>query len=133
LRLENTSEKRYQSSHHIPFDLQLLSWQTPSSARQSAISESRLRKWWRRAAAAMIVIFLAGYFTGARSAPASPKFRQLTFQRGSIQSAAFAPVGQTVMYSAMWNGKSTPELFSTRIGDLLSRPLQLDDSQVAAI
>jgi len=33
----------------------------------------------------------------------------------------------------MWNGKSTPEMFSTRIGDLLSRPLQLDDSQVADI
>jgi len=81
----------------------------------------------------MIGIFLAGYFSGARSSTASPKFRQLTFQRGSVQSAAFAPDGQTVIYSAMWNGKPTPEMFSTRIGDLLSRPLQLDDSQVADI
>ena len=38
-----------------------------------------------------------------------------------------------MIYSAMWNGKPTPEMFSTRIGDLLSRPLQLDDSQVADI
>jgi len=81
----------------------------------------------------MTGMFLAGYLTGARSGLASPKFRQLTFQRGSIQSAAFAPDGQTVIYSAMWNGKPTPEMFSTRIGDLLSRPLQLDDSQIVDI
>jgi serine/threonine protein kinase len=133
--LEKNPEERFQSAHDIAFDLQLLSGQTPSSTRQSAISEPRLRKWWQPAAvtAAMIGIFLAGYFSGARSKAALPKFRQLTFQRGSIQSAAFAPDGQTVIYSAMWNGKPTPEMFSTRIGDLLSRPLQLDDSQVADI
>jgi len=33
----------------------------------------------------------------------------------------------------MWNVKPTPEVFSTRIGDLLSRPLQLDDSQIVDI
>ncbi len=133
--LEKNPEERFQSAHDIAFDLQLLSGQTPSGARERAISEPRLRKWWPRAtvAAAMIGIFLAGYFTGTRSAAVSPKFRQLTFQRGSIQSAAFAPDGQTVIYSAMWNGKPTPEVFSTRIGDLLSRPLQLDDSQIADI
>src|SRR6202035_368787 len=133
--LEKNPEERFQSAHDIGFDLQLLSGQTPSSTRQSAISEPRLRKWWQRAAVAtaMIGIFLAGYFSGGHSPAASPKFRQLTFQRGSVQSAAFAPDGQTAIYSAMWNGKPTPELFSTRIGDLLSRPLQLDDSQVADI
>jgi serine/threonine protein kinase len=133
--LEKNPEERFQSAHDIAFDLQLLSGQTPSSTRQSAISEPKLRKWWPRAgvATAMIAIFLAGYFSGARSKAALPKFRQLTFQRGSVRSAAFAPDGQTVIYSAMWNGKPTPEVFSTRIGDLLSRPLQLDDSQVADI
>src|SRR4029077_11969634 len=133
--LEKNPEERFQSAHDIAFDLQVLSGQTPSSARQSAISEPRLRKWWPRAGlgTAMIGIFLAGYFSGARSKAGWPKFRQLTFQRGSVRSAAFAPDGQTVIYSAMWNGKPTPEGFSTRIGDLLSRPLQLDDSLVADI
>ena len=133
--LEKNPEERFQSAHDIAFDLQLLSGQTPSGFRESAISKPRLKKWWEPAAvaAAMTGMFLAGYFAGARSALASPKFRQLTFQRGSIQSAAFAPDGQTVIYSAMWNGKPTPEMFSTRIGDLLSRPLQLDDSQIVDI
>jgi serine/threonine protein kinase len=133
--LEKNPEERFQSAHDIAFHLQILSGQTPSAAREAAISEPRLRKWWRPAAvaAAMIGMWLGGYFTGARSAAGSPQFRQLTFQRGSIQSAAFAPDGQTVIYSAMWNGKPTPEMFSTRIGDLLSRPLQLDDSQIVDI
>jgi serine/threonine protein kinase len=133
--LEKNPEERFQSARDIAFDLQLLSGQTPSAARELAISEPRLRKWWRWAVAATatIPIFLAGYLTGAHSTATAPKFRQLTFQRGSVQSAAFAPDGQTVIYSAMWNGKPTPEMFSTRIGDLLSRPLQLDDSQVADI
>jgi serine/threonine protein kinase len=134
--LEKNPEERFQSAHDIAFDLQLLSGQTPSSTRQSPMPEPRLRKWWQRTAvaAAMSAIFLAGYFSGARtSRAASPKFRQLTFQRGSVPSAAFAPDGQTVIYSAMWNGRPTPEMFSTRIGDLLSRPLQLEDSQVADI
>ncbi len=133
--LEKNPAERFQSAHDIAFDLQLLSGQTPSAARVAAISGPRLRKWLQPAAvtAAIIAALLAGYFAGARSAAAPPKFRQLTFQRGSIQSAAFAPDGQTVIYSAMWNGKPTPEVFSTRIGDLLSRPLQLDDSEIVDI
>jgi len=133
--LEKNPEERFQSAHDIAFDLQLVAGQTSSSTRETAISDPALRKWrlWAAVGAATIGIFLAGYFTAARSPAPSPRFRQLTFQRGSIQSAAFAPDGQTVIYSALWNGKPTPEIFSTRIGDLLSRPLQLEDSQVADI
>src|SRR6202030_3827926 len=66
--LEKNPEERFQSAHDIAFDLQLLSGQTPSSARESAILEPKLRKWWLWAAvaAATIGIFLAGYFTGGR-------------------------------------------------------------------
>jgi Tol biopolymer transport system component len=133
--LEKNPAERFQSAHDIAFDLQLLSGQTPSAARTAAISTGNLRRWSLRIAvtAAILAALLVGYFAGARSAGMPPKFRQLTFQRGSVQSAAFAPDGQTVIYSAMWNGKPTPEMFSTRIGDLLSRPLQLDDSQVVDI
>ena len=133
--LEKNTSERFQSAHDIAFNLQMLSAQTTSAIRVTGVSELRQRKWlWPAAIAATILAaLLVGYLVGARSAIAPPKFRQLTFQRGSVQSAAFAPDGQTVIYSAMWNGKSTPEVFSTRIGDLLSRPLQMDDSQVVDI
>jgi Tol biopolymer transport system component len=96
--------------------------------RRSAVP---LRNWQPVAALAAILIALAlGYWTGKGASAPTPKFEELTFQRGSIQSAAFAPDGQTVIYSAMWAGKPVPEIFSTRTGDLLSRQLQLDDAQV---
>ena len=60
-----------------------------------------------------------------------PPFRQLTFQRGSILSARFAPDGQTVVYGASWDGRPL-ELFS-RGSTTESRPLGLPRSDVLAI
>src|SRR6266849_2185394 len=34
----------------------------------------------------------------------TPMYRQLNFRRGSIRSARFAPDGQTILYSAAWQG-----------------------------
>jgi serine/threonine protein kinase/Tol biopolymer transport system component len=128
--LEKNPEERFQAARDIAFDLQQLSGQTPSATRL-AIPARKFRNWQPVAAiAAIIIALVAGYWTGRGASAPSPRFEQLTFQRGSIQSAAFAPDGQTVIYSAMWAGKPVPEIFSTRIGDLLSRPLQLDDNQV---
>jgi len=133
--LEKNPEERFQSARDIAFDLQLLSGQTPSGIQAAAVPQRQLAKWWKPAAVATVIVAaaVAGYLLGGRSASSRLKFMQLTFQRGSIRSAAFAPDGQTVIYSAMWNGKPTPEMFSTRLGDLLSRPLQLDDSDVAGV
>lgn len=51
-----------------------------------------------------------------------PSFQQLTFGRGTIWSARFAPDGQTVLYGAAWDGRpSVP--FSTRVGSAESTQL----------
>ena len=42
-----------------------------------------------------------------------PSFHQLTFRRGTIWSARFAPDGHTIVYSAAWDGNPA-QLFSTR-------------------
>ena len=47
----------------------------------------------------------------AEAAPA-PTFKQLTFRRGFIQNARFAPGGQTVIYAAGWDG-GPARLFET--------------------
>jgi len=60
-------------------------------------------------------------------APTPPAFRQLTFQRGYLQSARFAPDGETIVYAAAWNGKPI-ELFSTRPEGNESRALGLSDA-----
>ncbi len=63
-------------------------------------------------------------------APAS--FRQLTFRRGLIGSARFAPDGQTVLYSASWDGRPM-EIFQTRLDSPESRPFGLAGAEVLSI
>ena len=61
----------------------------------------------------------------AAEAPAGqPVFQQLTFRRGTIYGARFAPDGKTVVYSAAWDGKPA-ELFATQADSPESRPLSL--------
>src|SRR5580698_6169877 len=68
-------------------------------------------------AACVLVALAAGVFAGKRffstTAAAPPMYRQLTFRRGSIRSARFAPDGQTILYSAAWQG-SPVDVFTAR-------------------
>jgi len=57
--------------------------------------------------------------------PPEPTFQRLSFGRGTILSARFAPDGQSVIYGAAWNGKPF-QLFWTKIGSSESRPLGVD-------
>jgi len=52
-------------------------------------------------------------------------FQRLSFGRGTILSARFAPDGQSAVYGAAWDGKPF-QLFYTRIGSFESRALGVD-------
>ena len=64
------------------------------------------------AGAAATYHFFAGRFGAV--APA-PSFTRLTFRRGWVGAARFAPDGQTIVYSAEWDGAPS-EVFSLRLG-----------------
>ena len=61
-----------------------------------------------------------------------PNFHQLTFRRGEVGGARFSPDGQTILYSAAWDGRPM-EIFSTRTESAESRPFGLPDAEVLAI
>jgi eukaryotic-like serine/threonine-protein kinase len=63
--------------------------------------------------------------------PEPPSFRRLTFRRGDVTSAKFAP-GDNVVYSAEWDGASST-LFSAQVGNREARPLGLPSARVLAI
>ena len=64
-----------------------------------------------------------------RGAPvSSPAYHLLTYRRGTIRMARFAPDGQTVVYSAAWEGGPV-EIFSTRFGTPESRPVGVPGSR----
>ena len=83
-------------------------------------------------ASALAASLLAGgVFLGRRlERPPEKTFQRLTFQRGQVTNARFLPDGQTVVYSAAWNGKPS-EVYSLRLDNpKVSRPLALPDADL---
>lgn len=57
--------------------------------------------------------------------PPEADFERLSFGRGMVLSARFAPDGQSVIYGAAWDGKPS-QLFWTRAGSFETRPLGVE-------
>ena len=75
----------------------------------------------------------AGFFLNPRSGSAEPPtYHELTFRKGSIWNARFAPDGQTVVYSASWEARPS-EVFSTRPQSPESLSLGLQDTTLLSI
>jgi eukaryotic-like serine/threonine-protein kinase len=86
------------------------------------------------AAIALIVGLGAGKFLLQRSSPQAslPAYHPLTFRRGMVHAARFAPDGKTIIYSAAWEGKSL-QLFTTRPESPESHELEPAGADVLAV
>ncbi|HEY8234347.1 MAG TPA: winged helix-turn-helix domain-containing protein [Vicinamibacteria bacterium] len=102
--------------------------QTQSRTRQ----RPRLVPWL--GAALLVAAALAGAWAlGLRTAKLeSPSFTRLTFRRGIVQSARFAPDGQTILYGAGWEGEPS-RIYIGRADSLDSRPLDLPEGDILSI
>jgi len=61
-----------------------------------------------------------------------PSYHRLTFRRGSILSARFAPDGRTVLYGGAWDGVPV-SLFSTRPESPESSPIALPPAEILSV
>jgi Tol biopolymer transport system component len=61
-----------------------------------------------------------------------PSFNRITFRRGVITAARVAPDGQTIVYSASWEGRPY-DLYLTRLGSHEARALELRDARLFSI
>ena len=132
--LEKSPEQRFQSAKDLAFALEGLSGTSHTSASQVKLVGSRRKPLTIAVAALCGIAALAGaYFAGRRSGSSKQaRFERLTFQRGVIRGARFAPDGQTVIYSAAWEGHPY-EVFSSRIGDHNARSLDLKSAIVVGV
>ena len=133
--LEKRPEQRFQSASDLAFDLESLSAVSGASQAEAAIVSmpARRRLWPMLLSLGIALGVVAGIFLGQplwKTPP--PSYQRLTFSRGTIWNARFAPDGQTVVYSARWNGQPL-EVFSARAGKTESRSLKLDNTDVLAI
>src|SRR5258706_10327788 len=112
--MEKNPDERFQSARDIAFDLASLST-TSTTTAQKALSAKRTRAWMAPAAAfaVLLVAGFTGFWLGRSRTAELPRYRQLTFRRGTIQAARLSPDGQTVIYNAAWEGKPM-QLFSAR-------------------
>ncbi|MCA1582973.1 MAG: serine/threonine-protein kinase [Acidobacteria bacterium] len=116
--LEKSPEQRFHSAHDLAFDLEALSG---VSLTRGAPSTPRIRGRFPSKAilAASLATLAAGLLAGRliwRASPLSaPSFHRLTYGRGPIGSARFAPDGRTIVYSALWDGARKPQLYSVRV------------------
>jgi Tol biopolymer transport system component len=135
--LEKNPEERFYSARDVAFDLEALSTASAPATAPHAGPAVRKRPSWTLLAAAVaataLVAGAAAWLAVRKSGgQAPPSFRQLTFRRGQIFSARFAPDGQTVMYSAAWDDRPM-EIFVGRPESPESRPFGLVGAEVMSI
>src|ERR1700674_1739668 len=132
--LEKNPERRFQSARDLAYDLEAVTgFSAPSRGVRAPAAPLQ---FWRKlvAPAALLGLgILAGWALQAiRQKPSNPSYKRLTFRRGTVYGARFAPDGQTVVYTAAWEGQPA-RIFATRAGSIESRSLQLPDARVLAV
>ena len=135
--LEKNAERRFQSASDIAFALEALSSLSPTSgAGRVTMARSPRRIRAGMAVAAGLVLLAAGLMAGSWFAAgrgrSSPTYRRLTYRRGFISNARFAPDGQTILYSADWDGAPS-RIFSTRPGGRESTALPLPSASLLSV
>jgi len=108
--LEKNCERRFESMKDIAFALESL---TGSSAPSVAPKKARTRK------------------TKGSERPAQPRYRRITFRRGTIMTARFAPDG-SIIYGATWEDGPL-EIFSAHSPDPEARQLGLAGADVLSV
>jgi serine/threonine protein kinase len=130
--LEKSPGERFQSARDLAFNLEAL---TATSGVGSDIQLSTTKNGLRVLPALLTLLVIAaltGAFLWGRGARhiATPEFRQVTFRSGTVYRARFAHDGQSILYSAAWEGRPS-ELFTARDGSTESRSLAPEISLVA--
>jgi serine/threonine protein kinase/Tol biopolymer transport system component len=157
--LEKDVELRYQSAAEIRGDLKRLKRGMDSSRLSTSVAEveadekpaatapekpvpliatkvvpaSRYHRALAFAGLALLALIVMAFFLVRRGGPVnSASYHLLTYRRGTIRMARFAPDGQTVVYSAAWEGAPV-EIFTTRFGTPESRPIEVPGAEILAI
>jgi serine/threonine protein kinase len=126
--LEKEPSRRFQSARDVGFALEAIFGTSSASTVKPQVLPPKRPRWLHAAALALLFIALvaAGYFAGRRSIPAtSPSYHQLTFESGYTGPARFTRDGNTVVYSAAWNG-GPRRLYTQRSRSTQSKPLEVD-------
>ena len=109
---------------------------TPSRAMPAVRSKPRVspKLLGALAIAAIVGAGFAGWSLARRVGPTTEEttFRRLTFHRGEVGSARFAADGETVVYSAAWDGQPSDIFVGSRHG-AEARAIGIRDAEVLSV
>ena len=133
--LEKQPSQRFQSASDVAFSVETISGTSITLPRPTGLPSAG--KWKRMLIFAGAVLFV-GALAGAYAlsmhfaSPHFAKYTQITFRRGYIQNARFGADGETMVYSAEWDG-NPDEVFFGRADSSETRPLGLKNTTLAAV
>ena len=140
--LQKDPEERYASTRDLARDVKSIrehlsegSVSGEISGQTAAVRPGRIGRILRAAigSAALLAALAAGTLLQKRFAKATtPSYQQITFGSGTIRAARFAPDGQTIVYSAAWDGGPL-RLFLKHTSSPDSLPLELPSANLLGI
>ena len=146
--MEKDRDLRFQTAAEMRGDLKRLKRDADSkrvsaaapphgiAARGPVVKPGRTRRVPVLVGLGLIVGIGLGLLLGKRAwqtpGASEPRYRQLTFRRGAIRAARFSPDGQTIVYSAAWQGNPV-EVFTARLDAPESRSVGLSQTQLLAV
>jgi eukaryotic-like serine/threonine-protein kinase len=133
--LEKSPDQRFQSARDLAFDLESASNLTPSSGQPAAQLRPRY-EWWRYVLAAIAFALIMSFFLWRMLSFSKPvtgsQFHQLTYRNGLESDARFMPDGQSVLYTAQWEG-GKPEIYTVPAGGNGGHSLGTPNARLLAV
>jgi serine/threonine protein kinase len=139
--LAKEPRERYSATDDLARDLVGLRDRLSEASGIGAVASGTRKRPSSKLAAGIVLAAIAllggGYLIAhLRSRPVSQlRFQKVTYQRGTIWSARFAPDGQTIVYSMISVGDDLKlaELFANRVGSLDARSLGLSPADILSV
>jgi Serine/threonine protein kinase len=133
--LEKSPGERFQSARDLAFDLDSVAGRSIPAGVTATTAAKRARRLPLGLAAIAVagLVFFLGLLLGRGTGRQTfPHFTPLTFRRGTIRSARFAPDGSTIVYGAAWQGTRI-RLFTARRDSPESGRVDLPEADIFGI
>ncbi len=131
--LEKSPDARFQDTHDVVFALEMASEGFGGSGPQPAASKRSPLPRILAVALALGLAAAGAWLLAVRTRTPEPaRFQRVTFRRGYVRGARFAPDGRSIVYAAAWDGGPL-KLYLKHPESPDALPLELPSANVLAI